>query len=560
MRTGNQSHSARLARRLAALVLALGAAVQAPAQPAAPPPLPSPAPIPEAARTRFALPTTTTPATTPAVAGTRSILDPNERPIDLGTALRLAGAQNPRLLIARQRVLEAVAQRQFAAVQILPTLNAGANYDTHTGNLQQSSGNILSTNRSAVYVGGGAFALAAGTVSVPGVMLAGNIAEGLYLYLTSRQVVQQRVWTSVAEQNQALLRAALAYCELIRAEGHRAIAEQIRDQAAEVARITAAYARTGEGRQADADRAATEFARRRADVRQAEGRILRASARLCRVLNLDPSVRLHPTDAYAVPMPVIPDPVPLGELVALALTRRPELGARRAVIREALLALEGARLLPFSPTILLGYSAGGFGGGSNLVNPIFGNFGSRADFDAVAYWSLRNLGVGNAAIVNIARARLQESEYEQLAVMDMVRDEVAEAYAQSHARFAQITENEDAVRSAIQGFSLDLQRIRQAVPADSSRQPRPIEVIDSLKLLAESKHEYLDAIVDYNQAHFELFVATGAPPTDVLAQPVPVGGEGPPGTAPPSTTPATAPPPPPAAAEAPPFAAPGNPR
>jgi outer membrane protein TolC len=481
--------------------------------------------------------------------GSRSILDPNIRPIDLGSVLRLAGVQNPQLLLARQRVLEAVAQRQFAAAQFLPTLNGGASYDSHTGNLQQSSGNILSTNRSSVYVGAGSFAIAAGTVAIPGVILAGNAAEGLFLYLASRQVVRQRAWASAAEQNQVLLRAAEAYCELLRAEGHRAIAEQIRDQAEEVARITAAYARTGEGRQADADRAATELARRRAELRRAEGRILTASAQLCRVLNLDPSIRLHPTDAFAVPMPVIPDPVPLCELIGIALMRRPELGERRAVIRETLLTLEGTRLLPFSPTVLLGFSSGGFGGGSNLVTPVFGNFGTRADFDAVAYWTLRNLGVGNLALINIARARVQASRFQELAMLDQIRDEVAEAYARTHARFAQIAENEDAVRSAVQGFALDLLRIRQAVPVDEAKQPRPIEVIDSLKLLAEAKDAYLDAIVDYNQAHFALYVATGQPPADALAQPVPVDGgtpipTGSPAGAATTNPPATAPSPP----------------
>jgi outer membrane protein TolC len=274
------------------------------------------------------------------------------------------------------------------------------------------------------------------------------------------------------------------------------------------------------------------------------------------VLNLDPSIRLHPTDAYAVPMPVIPDPVPLRELVAIALMRRPEMGERRAVVREALLALEGSKVLPFSPTVVMGFSAGGFGGGSNLVRPIFGNLGTRADFDAIAYWSLRNLGVGNIALINIAKAHVKATEFQELAVMDQIRDEVAEAYARSHARFAQMTEEEDAVRSAVQGFALDLERIRQAVPRDESQQPRPIEVIDSLKLLAEAKNGFLDAIVDYNEAHFEIYVATGQPPAAALAQPVPVGGENPGSSPAAAPAPSTAPPPPPAAPGRPPFAPP----
>jgi len=39
------------------------------------------------------------------------------------------------------------------------------------------------------------------------------------LKLASRQVVRQREFASLAVRNQAFLRAALAYCELLRAEG-----------------------------------------------------------------------------------------------------------------------------------------------------------------------------------------------------------------------------------------------------------------------------------------------------------------------------------------------------
>ena len=469
-----------------------------------------------------------------------TILAGEVQPIDLGSALRLAGLQNPGLLLARQLVVEAVAERQFAAAQILPTLNSGASYDAHTGNLQQSSGNILSVNRSSVYVGSGAFAVAAGTVSIPGVVLTGNVAEGLYRYLATRQVIVQREFANAAATNNTLLRVATDYCELIRAEGRRAVAEQLRDQADEVARITAAYARTGEGRLADADRARTEFARRKADVRQAEGEILIASARLCRTLNLDPSIRLHPTDAYAAPMSIIPDPIPLCELITMAVLKRPELGERRAALRESLLFLDGAKVLPFSPTILIGLSGAGFGGGSNLVRPNFGNFGDRADFDAVAYWTLRNFGVGNIALVKIARAQASANKFREVAVLDMVRDEVAEAYARTHARFAQIGDEEQAVLSASEGFRLDLERIKQGVPGQGNN-PRPIEVLDSLNLLRQSKFEYLDAIIDYNQAHFQLYVALGQPPAANLAHAAPAGNENPGSTAP-MSPPSQAPP------------------
>jgi outer membrane protein TolC len=446
-----------------------------------------------------------------------SILAPNVQPIDLNTALRLAGVQNPDLMIALQRVVEASAFQQLAAAQFLPSINLGMNYDAHTGPLQQSNGNILSVNRTALYVGAGSNAIAAGTVNIPGIVLTGNIATAVYAYLTSRQVVRQREFASLAVRNQVFLRTALAYCELLRAEGGRAVAMQVRDEARKVAQLTAAYATTGQGRKADANRAATELAKREVDFQAAEGYVLVASARLCEVLNLDPSIRLHPTDAWIVPMPIIPDPMPVAELIALALLRRPELGERRAAIREAMLTLEGTKVLPFSPTILIGFSAGGFGGGSNLVRPVFGGFGGRTDFDTYAYWTIQNLGVGNVALINLARSQLGLARYQEIAMLDQIRAEVAEAYARTHARFAQIGTSEQAVRTGIDGFQEDLTRIEGFVGL-------PIEVLDNLRLLARARSDYLNAIVDYNEAQFQLFVALGQPPANALAHPVPTAG------------------------------------
>src|SRR5262249_24823102 len=53
------------------------------------------------------------------------LLDQNITPIDLATALRLAGEQNPHVLLGQQHVVEAVALRQLAAARFLPTLNLG---------------------------------------------------------------------------------------------------------------------------------------------------------------------------------------------------------------------------------------------------------------------------------------------------------------------------------------------------------------------------------------------------------------------------------------------------
>lgn len=446
-----------------------------------------------------------------------TVLDAEVRPLDLNTALRLAGVQNPQLLIARQRVVEAAAIRQLAAAQILPNINLGMNYDNHTGNLQQSNGNILPVNRSAFYIGSGSGATAAGTVPVPGVLLEGNIAEKAFAFLAARQLVAMQEASAVAVRNQTFLQTTLAYSELLRAEGKRAIAIQVREEAKKLAELTAAYANAGEGRQADAQRAQTELEKRENDIKSAEEGILVASARLCYVLNVDPSIRLHPTDAFIVPHPVVPDPIALRELIAIGLLQRPELKERQAAIRFAMMELQGAKLLPFSPTVLFGFSGGAFGGGSNLVRPIFGAFGNRSDFDVFTYWTLKNCGIGNVAIINKAKANLGVSNYQEIAVLDQIRAEVAEAYAKTHARFARIGISEKAVRSGSRGLREDLIRIEnRVVPA--------IESVNSITLLARARYAYLDSIIDYDRAQFELYVALGQPPADMLAHPAPTEG------------------------------------
>ena len=459
---------------------------------------------------RLALPVPVSPPT---------ILRPEVQPIDLDTALRLAGVQNPELNVARQRVLEAVAVRQLAAARFLPSINPGMNYDTHSGNLQQSNGNILSVNRSAVYVGAGSFAVAAGTVNIPGVFLGGNTAVVIFDYLVSRQLVRQREFDNIAVRNQVFLKVTLAFSELLRSEGRRAVALQALEEARAIAKLTADYAVTGQGRYADANRAATDLQRREAYLKQVESELLTSSARLCQLLNLDPSIRLHPTDAYVVPHPLVPDPIPVGELIVLGLLRRPELAAQRASVIQGLLLLDEAKALPFSPTIYLGYSAGGFGGGSNLVRPIFGGFGGRSDFDAMAYWTIQNLGVGNVAMI---RARTPTSRS-----ADSSKSRCSTGYV---PRWPKPTPRH------MRGTRRSRPTNRRSSPACSpsrrtstriryrSRDVLPIELLNSFSLMANARIDYMDAIVDYNRAQFELYVALGQPPANALAHPVPTQG------------------------------------
>ncbi len=439
-------------------------------------------------------------------------------PIDLAAALKLANLEDPAILIARQRVVVAVAEAQLAAAQLLPSANLGMNYDAHAGPLQQSNGNILRVDRSALYVGAGANAVAAGTVNIPGLVYNLNISQTIFDCLIAKQEVERREFAATAVANEMFRQVAVAYAELLRAVGRRSIAQQMYDEASEVARTTAAFVKAGQTAAADGDRTANEQQRRRTDLIEARAEVVIASARLAELLAIDQSVCLHPIEDKVVPMPIVPDSIPLCQLLAIAIMQRPELAEWQVAIRQALTALCEAKVLPFSPNMIMGLSGGDFGGGSSIVGlagqPIFGNVGLRNDYDAVFYWTLRNMGIGNLAMIKVAAARVGIAELEKLRVFNLVRRQVAEAAVSVHARFRQITTTENAVRVGTDAFKEDFARIRGG-------QGRPIELLESLRLLGQARNAYLNAIVDYNEAQIDLFVALGKPPADVLARPVP---------------------------------------
>ena len=222
----------------------------------------------------------------------------------------------------------------------------------------------------------------------------------------------------------------------------------------------------------------------------------------------------------------MPDPVPLRELLAIAVLNRPELHEQQAAIRQALLHLDGAKILPFSPTIIVGYSYGAEAGGSNLAAepigsnpnaagaPRFGGYATRGDFDAALFWTLQNLGVGNLAQIQWARSNVNSANLELVRRLNNVRSEVAVAFGRIRSRLVQIEACEQAVKAITIGYGEDFRRIRGG-------EGLPIELLNSLRLLCDARLAYLDAIMDYNQAQMELYVALGQPPANVLARPVP---------------------------------------
>lgn len=446
------------------------------------------------------------PVTPPATVGQPDATDSPDslaatQSIDLTTALLLTSGENPQVAFAQARIEESLAQFERAQVLWLPSIRGGVNYNHHDGNIQDVVGNVINTSRGSFFTGLGANAVGAGSPLIPGLLAQFHLTDAVFQPRIARQTICARQAGAQAATNDALLQTALAYVNLLRSAQELAVVIDIEAKAQELERVTGEFARTGEGLKSDHDRARTELALRTNDVHRGEEAVVVSSARLAEQIRWDSSRQLVPLEPQLTPIELVSAASQPQELVAIALSQRPEVAESRHLVGEAIERLNRERYAPLIPSVLLGMSYGGLGGGlgNNLIN-----FNSRFDADAIAYWEIRQLGYGEHAAKHEASSRIQQTRQREIAMLDRVAREVVEAQAQVSARAKQIATTQTAVTAAEESFRDNWERIQNG-------QGLPIEVLQSLQALALARKEYVRVLADYNTAQFTLHRSLGWP-------------------------------------------------
>jgi len=435
-------------------------------------------------------------------------------PIDLVGALRLAGARDLEIAIARQRIAGALASLQFARVQWLPSIFYGPNWIWHDGKLQDNEGNVFDANRSASFVGGTA-SLGAGVAAPPpggGPAQASSLttilrfSDIIYQTLHARQIVNAREARLRATTNDALLGLAEAYLNLQEAAGRVSIAREAIDNAERLVELTQTYAETGIGLEADYRRSLAELEIQRQTLQQATGELRAASAELVRRTRLDPRILVAPVEPPETVIRMIDRGAPLDDLIVTGLRNRPELSEAKALVNATIARWKEARLRPFVPSLVIRSSAGGFGGGAG---DFFGNYGGRTDFDVNLFWALTNLGLGDVAKMRERSAEKRAAILEQIRTQDKVAADVSASYERSAAAERRLYEAAQALPEAIRSLELNLTNIREG--AELPGATRPIEVLQPIQALVSARSNYLDAAIEFNRAQFQLYHALGRP-------------------------------------------------
>jgi outer membrane protein TolC len=434
--------------------------------------------------------------------------------VDLSSVLQLAETQNPTIALGREAIQEAIALQLKARGMLLPSLNAGTMYHLHQGNLQQANGQILKVEEQSVYFGGGDWTVGSQTVAVPAVQLYAHLGDAYFAPLVASQVVASRRASSRAIENTNLLAVLERYLTLLEAEGELYAIRKSEEGLMQVVLATSAFAQTGQGRVGDANRARSQALHLHAQELQVQEDLAVASAELSQTLNLDPSVRLG-TAAGMIEVVQLVDPsYRVEELIAMGQTARPEIASASADISAADYRLKAEYARPWLPVLSVGFSAGGFGGGGNQGGDgaLFQTTGGRTDFDVFAVWTLQNLGFGNAALQKQARSSRDEATARRGLVLNQIGREVADAFVLSERRRQELDFVMRRLRTAADGSREEIARTRGG-------EALPLEAINSVNLLTNARQELVRAVVAYDLAQFQLFVAIGQTPGAALPDP-----------------------------------------
>ncbi len=448
------------------------------------------------------------PAVNPAYAAS---LTPGQliEPIDLASALKLAGARDLDVAIARERVCIAVAELDQAKSLWLPSLFLGPQWNRHDGQAQVVEGAVRNISKSSLFVGGSAAAgpvtagpvLAGGPANLSGLTSVLRFSDAIFEPLAARQIVAARKAGVDAANNDALLGLADAYFDLQQAAGRIQLAREAVDYSESLTNITRSYAKAGAGLEADYRRTLVERDRQKRAVEAAVGQLEVASAELVRRTRLDARVLLAPVEPAVATIRLLNESVTLDELIPTALTNRPELAQAQSVVQATLIRLKQARLRPLIPSLALQGTGGGFGGGKN---DYFGAFNTRGDLGVNLFWTVQNMGMTDRAIARVKQSEQRVANLELFKLQDRIAAEVVGAHKSSLAASRQLEFATAVLPEATASVELNLTRIKRGAGL-------PIEALQPIQALAAARAEYLDAAIAFNRAQFRLFRAIGQP-------------------------------------------------
>jgi outer membrane protein TolC len=414
-------------------------------------------------------------------------------PIDLATALRLAGAQNLDVQLARNAVDEAHANYASAVERFLPALVPSASYLDHKGRDQRVEGPLLDVSKHSDTTG------AYLTAQIP-------VGDAIFTALQAHQLVAAADAGATAQERDSGVAAAQQYFDLVSARAlvdvvsqALSISQSYEQQLNEAVRIGIVF-------KGDAFRVQTRTQRLQLDLTRAQERQRLAAARLAQTLHLEPLVELIPAEREPAPLALADLNASPRDLIRTALENRPELARSTALIGAAEQSRRGAIYGPLIPTIGGQAFAGEFNGGGDVkVNGVTANGGGpRQDYGVGLSWRIGPGGLFDWGRIRASGARLTAAQLSDEKLRDRIGNEVVDGYTQVQSLFEQLRVARLNISAAEETLRLTRNRKQLGVGV-------VLEDIQAQQELLQARSDLVTIVTQLNQQQYALLRSVGAP-------------------------------------------------
>lgn len=406
--------------------------------------------------------------------------------VDLPTVMRLAGANNDEIALARTRHTETIAESKLAWQRFWPGLTLGAGYRRADGNVQDIAGAVFDVSKQQYTVG-------------PNVMIDWSPGDMYYSALAAKQKALAAEQLAEKARRDIVTQATARYYGLLAAEAELAILEDDLRLTQDYEKQIGGAVEAGTAFRADLLRVKTQVSREKLAIRQHEEKRDLAAAALAEILRLPAETELRPAKADLVPVRLLDRKTGVASLISQANQHRPEVKAATAVSTAAAWESERARVAPLIPSVQAGYGFGGLGGG---FNGDLGNFDDSQNVFVGLGWKIGPGGLFDKQRKVIAGAREEAAQLQSAQVKAAIGREVVEAAARAQSAHDQIAINDEAVGAAEEMVKLAKER-------QASQLGVVLEYLLAREELTRARQSRVRAVTGFNQAQHELKRAVG---------------------------------------------------
>lgn len=406
--------------------------------------------------------------------------------IDLATALRLSGANNLDVELARNRVRQAEAKHAETRNKFFPWFTVGTGYRRVDGNTQDILGDVVDVSKQNYQAG----------VGVVGEI---RFGEAIYQNLAAKQRAVAASHALESMRRSLYADVSTTYFNLLKAQAVMRVSEQSKSLATDYETQVTAAVVAGVAFEADQYRAQAQSLRHDLVTRKALEDIQLASAKLSELLRLPNGLDLRGVDGELVPLDFVFPDATLSSQVSRAFDRRPELRSHEAMLEAARLDTEATVKAAWVPDLSLRANAGGLGGGKNNST---GNFDDSSEIVLGVGWRFGPGGIFDRARTATAQTVLDQESILLEKTRQRITREVIECMAKVRSLDARLATTHQLLAATEKTYQLSRDRGATGVGG-------VLETLRAEEDLSFARLAYFDLVAEYNKAQAALRLASG---------------------------------------------------